>query len=387
MPPSPAAPPRPLSPPPPTPPTVGLDLKLKPEPPPPSSGGPGAPVFKSSIRTMQEDIASLQKGQAPAGFQIKKESEPTKPAPPPEPTGPRITLPPKPAPQVELGKPQRAAPLPGGVFSTPPTIHPPTPSAPLAPEAGFQVPKGGGMFKRRAFLFVVLGIVIVAVVIYMVALRGPSTPEVVISPTPSRSVSPSPSPALPTLETIFGTSKRLIVPVQGDTLAQIRSTVTAATLNLGEMAVYKVVDDANGPYNFDKFLAKLGIKPPSTDTVLKTNDWLVGVYAQAKGSSTTEVEKKLFIVATISDVDKLSSIVAAWTPTLVKDLGQLMGYDKNTKNQLADDTYNSINFRYVKVPDNHSGLAYASIEKYMIFASSKDSFRSVVDLLLSKLTP
>src|SRR3989344_1461535 len=52
---------------------LGLKPTL-PMPPVPQPGQP-SPIFKSSIRTMQDDLTALKKGQLPAGFKIEKESE------------------------------------------------------------------------------------------------------------------------------------------------------------------------------------------------------------------------------------------------------------------------------------------------------------------------
>ena len=68
-------------------------------------------VFKSSIRTMQEDLASLKKVQTPIGFQIEKQSEKDVKSAPVIINKP--TLPSSSASHVELGRLERSSPISG----------------------------------------------------------------------------------------------------------------------------------------------------------------------------------------------------------------------------------------------------------------------------------
>ncbi len=163
------------------------------QPLPPSQ--PPVSVFKSSIRTMQEDVAALKKGQAPVGFQMERESEKeSKPAP----IIPKVTMPPSPTSHVELGRLERSRPLPGvAPMPSVPKMAPPSVAPTLGsnkPTSSISVPSTGGasiFSSKRNVLIVVLGLVVIAGAVYwFVFLRGPATQVATPTPTPT----PAPVP-------------------------------------------------------------------------------------------------------------------------------------------------------------------------------------------------
>ena len=209
------APKPPISmPPKPTPPT------MPPRPSEPIGMAKPSPIqeYRSSIRTMGEDITSIKSGQKPSGVDVPRRVAPEAPKAP-LPGAPAAPAPTGPMSSVGLGKTERTGPLAG--LPKPPTIPnrlgptiglgqtgktgplPPLaggPPAPEKPSGPFKEPKvqpsiavpGEKKGLSTTFYLLIAGLLVVGGFLYWFMVLRVAEPEVVVSPTPIPTVTPTP---------------------------------------------------------------------------------------------------------------------------------------------------------------------------------------------------
>ncbi len=231
-----------------------------------------------------------------------------------------------------------------------------------------------------AALIIVLGGAGVAA--YFLYFKGTVEP----TPTPIASTTPTPVP-LSQLERVAGTSLATVkLPASGYPYDAIKTFISSQTIQPGELTFYKVGSEQDKIYYFDEFIIRLDLTlPPNVDTsFIKNSNWTLGLYGQLTGT-VDNIDNKAVIVAEVSDSEQAKLMMANWEATLPQNLETLFGYDlSGSSPEFVSDTYLGESFRYIKISDQTSGLAYAVVGKLLVLASSKDSFRAVVSLILSK---
>ncbi len=163
--------------------------------------------------------------------------------------------------------------------------------------------------------------------------------------------------------------------------------VSTIQVTLGMTKKLLVTGTASGSAEYtpigllDRFL--ISYPPELKDAI--GGDAIILLYGQLAMKSTgPKTESRLAFIQEIKNPTAYVVAMRQWDTTIVTSMASLLGYTKN-KNVLVDDTYSGVPFRYVQIPDNTLGLAYATVvNKYLVIASSKDSFRFIVDTLLSK---
>ncbi len=366
------------------------DVKPKPPSPPPAPSPiqtppkaetPGAPVFKSSIRTMQEDIAAVKKGQAPTGFQVEKQSEKDITPPPLGAPGPKITMPPRPAQEVRLGELEKSRSLPSTKlpsFPPMPTVPPAGPTIkPAGPPAGLSVPTGGGINKKR-LIFLVAGLVIVAFLIWFFALRGPSAPEVVVSPTPTYTATPTPV----SIEDSFSIIDSASVALGTNFITRFDDSLNKESLTSSrEPALYKVLKPATGNrYTLSEFLGGLLIQAPAELTAAaKDNFYLTVLY------KSDNIDGYGLLIE-LSDPVAALTAMGSWEGTMAQGLKDvfLLNPTKVASTNFLDNTYNGVAIRYKNFPDPSKTVDYAVItasngEIYLVLANSREHIYSIID--------
>lgn len=376
---------KPRPPTPPTPPTGPGFPKATPSPGPkpetaPPVGGP--PVFKSSIRTMQEDIAATKKGQPPVGFQIEKESEKDiKPAA--EATGPKITLPPKPTAEIKLGELEKAKPLPGAKpFSVPPVRPAPvTPPAPPKAAPGLAVPTPGGINKKR-LIFLASGLVVVAFLVWFFILRGPSVPEVAVSPTPTYTATPTATPV--PVESYFSIVDSVNISLGANFISRFDSSINKAALatSVGEPALYTAIDPTSGQrYTLSEFLGGLLISPPAglVSAIHENSLYLTAIYK-------SDGKDGYGFIARIKEPAVALAALGNWEQTITQDIKDLFGLDptKAVSTTFLDNTYQGVAIRYRNFPDPNLTIDYAVVtarngENYLVIVNSREHIYSIID--------
>ncbi len=350
-------------------------------PTPPKPATPGVPVFKSSIRTMQEDIATVKKGQAPTGFQIEKQSEKDVTPPPIGAPGPKITMPPRPVQEVRLGELEKSRSLPGTKlpsFPPIPTVPPAGPATkPAGLPVGLSVPMGGGINKKR-LIFLAGGLVVVAFLVWFFALRGPSAPEA--TPTPTPTATPTPTPV--SIENGFSIVDSASIALGANFITRFDGSINKERLTSSrEPALYKVLNPTTGNrYTLSEFLGGLLIQAPA------------GLVAAAKNNFYLTVLYKSDNVNGYGLLIELSDPVAAftamgnWEGTMAQGLKDifLLNPAEAASTAFLDNTYNGVAIRYRNFPDPNKTTDYAIVtagngETYLVLANSREHIYSIID--------
>ncbi len=350
--------------------------------------------YESVIRTMESDLALIKSGKSPLGSSIQKsftigDKTPVAPVPPPSPN----TLPPTPSPDIQIPSQSRTGGftskqgIPGiqGKFDVPD-------KSPIKQEAkvDFAIPQGNySFFGNKQFL--ISGAVIIILLFvgaYWFFVRSPS-PDVAVSPTPTTPTSESTSPETPNLSILdqkFGPFNTITLSKSDlDFVRSVKKAIAGGS-KAGEFKSYQLFDENNNPYTFKDFLIKLGVSENSINLeAVSSTEWRLITYGHYDDQANIIV-KTLFI-STVDGI-KINNLMSSWeqNSVIIDDMADVLGYkDEPYKDQtLTVDKYNSIDFKYIKLPDRNQGLSYAVFtNKYLLIASSRDSFRAAIDALAS----
>lgn len=367
---------------------------LKPTVPSPAPVSGQAPVFKSSIRTMQEDLAALRKGTSPAGFQIEKQfekDEKTSTQPPSIKPVPIVRA----LPHMELGKLEKSKPL-----ASEPSLPPPPPSAlskipelklpdpssskpiislPLAP-SGFLGGLGG--LNSRKLIWGGLGLLIIIVLVLFFLILRPSTPEVVFTPTPT--ATPTAVIATPGIENAFSIFSKVSFSVGVDIFDNLPINIDEGALVGGESGLYQIIDPQNGlSYSFSSFMSSALVTIPEEIIPFVDNDNFYLSLMQKVDSSYS----RGFIIKLKNDVG-ISAVLNGWEANMSANLQTLFGLDieQAASINLLDNTYQGVAIRYRNFPDHFLTIDYAVVtetngDKYLVVTSSKDHIYSIIDNL------
>ena len=359
-------------------------------PPPPVSPGGAPPVFKSSIRTMEEDIAAIKKGQPPVGVQIEKQSErDVKPQAPTAPPAPKITPPPKPIAEVRLGEPEKAKPLPGTApFGAPPLS--PKPVSPPAPPSGkpsLAIPPTS-KFNKKILIFVAGGLVVVVFLVWFFALRTPSAPEVVLSPTPTYPITPSitPAPTPTPIESYFSIVSSVSVQLGPNFTSRFDNSIDKTLLktSAGEPALYSIYNPTSGEkYTLSEFLGGLLIVPPAelTSAIYDNSLYLTAIYK-------SDGKDGFGFIARVKEPTAALAVLGSWEKTVTQDIKDLLGFNpaKAASTTFLDNTYQGVAIRYRNFPDPNLTIDYAIVrarngENYLVFTNSREHIYAIIDKL------
>ena len=344
----------------------------------PKAETPGATVFKSSIRTMQEDISAIKKGQTPAGFQIEKQSEKDI-VPPPETPGPKITMPPKPAPEIRLGELEKSRPFPGIKPPSPPPMPAVPPAGPVPKPAGLSVPMGGGINKKR-LIFLAAGLVIVAFLIWFFALRGLLVPEVAVSPTPTLSVTPTSTPV--SIEDSFSIVDSVSISLGADFTTRFDNSINKEPLiSSREPALYKVLNPTSGNrYTLSEFLSGLLVQAPTELSAATNNSFFLSVIDKSDNVD------GYGLLIELNDPASALTAMGNWEGTMSQDLKDLflLNLAKAAITTFLDNTYQGVAIRYRNFPDPNKTIDYAVVaakngKTYLVITNSREHIYSVID--------
>jgi len=354
-------------------------------PPPPVSPGGTPPVFKSSIRTMEEDIAAIKKGQPPVGVRIEKQSErDVKPQVPTTPPGPKITPPPKPAAEIRLGEPEKAKPLPGAApLGTPPLSPKPVSPPPPSEAPGLSIPPTG-KFNKKLLILIAGGLVVVVFLIWFFALRTPSAPEVALSPTPTRSITPAPTPT--PIESYFSIVSSVSVQLGPNFTSRFDNSIDKTLLktSAGEPALYSIYNPTSGKkYMLSEFLGGLLITPPAglISALYDNSLYLTAIYK-------SDGKNGFGFIARVKEPTAALAALGSWEKTMTQDIKDLLGFDpvKAASTTFLDNTYQGVAIRYRNFPDPNLTIDYAIVrarngENYLVFTNSKEHMYAIIDKL------
>ncbi|MEK7194819.1 MAG: hypothetical protein AAB667_01000 [Patescibacteria group bacterium] len=421
--------------PPPPQPMGNVDLKFapsaalvpKPEPIQPVSPAPAQSQqptsYKTSIRTMSEDIANLKTGQKPAGSEIEKVITSPAPAPrqfiqesapkPAIPTAPRLVAPSMPVPSTGFPSPKPIpAPIPRITIPpikaaeesrpqmpniTPPFAPPVVKQQQVKEQAPFiSVPKGPtGVSKWRLFALLGIGLILVAAIVWLLN-RG--TGEIATTPTPSTTRTPTPTPAI-TLQTMFGELSSASINLSATTNLpeEFKNQVNQISIIPDEIKRLTItsVSKGGGELNLTDLMDRLQITYPIELKQTLGNEYIILVYGQREMfnssgavSQATTGQPRLIFVTQVIDTAKATEITRIWETTMTDQLVSLFGYIKSkvASQTFLDNSYagSPIRYKNYSFPDRTTDYSIVSAinnRAYFVLANSREGIYKVIDIL------
>jgi len=385
-----------------------------PRPPQPPVSLPTSPIlkpspvqeYKSSIRTMNDDIASIKSGQKPFGVDIPRKVTPdltrptTSEVPRPQaPSQPSIT----PGSTIGLGKADKTGPLPTAPSLKKP-IEAPKPITVQPPPITVPTKKGRWLsaLGNRMYL-IIAGILVLGGVIYWFFMIRVPEPEVILSPTPTFTQTVTPTPIIRNLNEIFGGTAVIFDIGSSNKATADDFKALVNSLNIARNEFIKIdlvnyVNDTAVPLNWlEMFDAGQAAYPIE----LKDNmtDSLVVAYGQSEsfnqdGSidfSSSQGLNKVSFIAKVKDKAGTDLIMKNWEPTISNALSGHFSIGSSSKEasvNFLDNSYRSALIRYKNFPFPDTTIDYSVFESagqtYLIISGSRESIYSVVDAILEQ---
>jgi len=386
--------------------------QVKPTTTPPSAGLPAqagglkpSPIkeYKSSIRTMNEDISSIKLGKKPLGTDISRkighdqskkvgvETNKTDPSKLPSAGGPRPSV-------VGLGGTKRTGPL--ASLPTSPTSTDKKPEPPKPP--GIQPPvivPGGKKGLSTTFYLLIAGVLVVGGFMYwFFVLRTPDIVPVTI-PTPTRTITPTPT--VRNLDQIFEGSpvnfEILLNESVGSDFKTFANTLNVASTEFLEVSLLQDVGGTLLPLNFlEMFDLDLTIYPSGlkNDVV----DSAVLVYGQSESfnvDGTINLDAQGLIrtvfVARIKDKSGVEAMMKDWELTIADDLADYLLIN-DTANEASvnflPNLYRGVSIRYKNFPFPDVTVDYSIVDSngqsYLVISGSREATFATIDVLLNQ---
>lgn len=345
---------------------------------------------KSSIRTMEDDLGALKKGQLPVGFGVQKqlESAPLPSGAPVSPLTPKITIPPV------VGLPKTPSPnFPPSVGSRPITPFPlpdqkgslpPKPvSDPFANSPISVPPSSKSKLSPTTLILLALALGIIGFSVWFFVFYKPATPNVSDSPTPIVTSIPIAAP-LPPLETVFLKVESVVSPLSDDFFNNFQIQVDAKQLTIREPALYKVGDSSTSVrYSLSNFSAgTLMNVPASLISAVEDGDLYVTLMPKTIGGVSYGL-----IIKTKAPVD-VNMALKDWEKILSSDLDKLFninsakaGFTGFKENNVS---YPGVVVHYRNFPDPNLTIDYATVsapngENYFVFTNSREHIFSIIE--------
>lgn len=308
-----------------------------PLPPRPVSLPPAPTPFKSTVRTMEQDLSGA------------------KPAPVPTPTAsPRPVPPPTPIPRPSV--------------SIPP---PPAPKAP-APSVTVPPPMHDGPSKKWLIIGALL-IVVVGLLVWFLAIRKSSAPEPTPTPTSTPTATPTatPTPTPLSFQTVFH-------PETATISTTLDAFVSSQKLAVGELRAY------NLSKSLSQFATEQKLSIPADITAgVDGNDFTLFLFGKPDTTNSRGLAVK------VTDNIKVQSALTAWEATMPSNLKTIFKINlaRSASKTFLGNTYQGIPLRYRNFPDALSSIDYALVtmpdsNTYLIIVNSRDHMFGLIDRAL-----
>lgn len=380
-------------------------------PPSPERPTTPSPIFKSSIRTMQDDLAALKKGQQPTGAKLEKQSE--KDVKLPSESGLKIIPPPaRVGPKVELGKLEKARPMFGGLGSAPPEIKKeekpsplsifglgkakPSKEAPLPPPGtAIKIPEKEGPLgrwsniaidvggKKKLLLIALGGIAAVTILIFWVFRNVFDAGDVTFSPTPTPTVTASPTTTLAPLENYFSIVESLNIALGPEFLTVFEAEIDEGKIMSAKVpALYRMLDAAGFKrHGFRDVMDTLLIQPPTgIQNALADKDFYLTAFYKNDG------EIGYGFIAKVNDVNTAKTALNTWEANVTDALKDFFQFDDEdaASTVFLDNTHKGVAIRYRNFPRPSLTIDYAIVNalngsSYLVFTNSREHIYSIID--------
>lgn len=146
----------------------------------------------------------------------------------------------------------------------------------------------------------------------------------------------------------------------------------------GNLLEFILVDDDNNPITFSEFASTFGITLPAVTATQLTEDFSLYLYKNG-------MEEKIGIAIKATSENSLSVDLIKEESSLLKGMMPLflgsVAEDELADKVFNDSTYASTEIRFTNL-NNSSSVDYTIVNGYLLFATSKDSGRTIIDKIL-----
>ncbi len=369
---------------------------------PPTGAVQPPPLMKSTIRTMEDDLALLKKAQIGPGPTSSSPSQLKPPAPPAPRVEPSSPVPPAPlTPVPKFVPPVPPPPLPApsrpNIFpkieldklaKIPVTIPHPFPEK-SPEEIGLNVPPPR-RFSLRSPTTLIITLAVLAAAgfsVWFFLFYKVSTPGVGISPTPIVTLTPAATPS-PPLETVFTKTNAVTIGLTENFFTTFEEPANAVSIGLGETWLYKINKPENGRrYGLDDFSSGAAIQAPA-DLLSAVDDQEFYLTLMRK----TDDKLSYGFVVKVLDRGGANSALRNWEVTMANNLKKLFGFDvaKAASPAFLDNpvSYPNVTIRYRNFPRPDQTIDYAIVpapngESYLVFANSREHIFNIIDKIFT----
>jgi len=377
---------------------------------------PDIPALKSVLRTMESDLAQLNKGQKPGGIGVDLKPEKLPEIKPAQPIAQvPIPKPEKQGMQATLGEAEKSKAL-NIEIQKPKAAIPPPPNKIVSTSSLPDKPKKN--FAKKFLIIVAIVAVIVICLIFLLTKTSSTTPtptpSVSQSTLPSSSVSPtaspsgsfSPSPTAsgsysPTPESnlllsqTFG-QQEIVVNSSGAPASLLLNSIDSISLTDLELKGLSVVDEAKKAYDLKGIFSRFLVSPPN-DFInnLDSSDWTMIAFGQKEkfnsqgiASDSVNPYSRWGLVSKVKNPTALRSALNLWEKTMASDTKDLLGHNPSDNKftlTFMNNTYNKIVIRYMNFPYPDKTVDYAIFESgdntYFAIFNSRQGLYQLIDAL------
>lgn len=356
------------------------------------SSNPVVP-YRSSLRTMESDIAELKKGKTPSGkeIQVKPQVPLQEKTLPPIPPLPPVSTKDKISSDIEikLDKPKK----PGGLTGIPPVPPVKKPEGQKEIPSQFAIPSKKKRFSKSSLIIVVVGVVAIGAGAFFLFKQGDEpvvTEPPIITPTPS---------SLPKLSEILGTTEEIIIDsTLGTPRQQLSSSLSFINLPASSFRILKLKDELGTEYSFDKFLNDFEVNFFTNLMIsLDITDWSLFAFGQSEEfdssgtlAENTSVVPVLGFSVKVDNKQSARSSLNIWESTMSSDLKDLFKHNPSDAplSQYSDSIYRGASIRYTNFPFPDKTIDYVILKpffagdkdiNYLIFSNSRESMYEIID--------
>lgn len=354
--------------------------------------------YRTSIRTMTEDISRIKTGQQPLGVDVQKTVQSSRPSTPPLPTPapiPGVSQGrPSPSLQANLGQTERSKPLAPILPTT--VTPPPTPSSVMPSQ--IIIPENNGSSRNRLYILVALGAILIGGLYWFLSSQNDEVAQTTPTVSATPRITPTATPAPKTLTTLIGgTAQTIELANTGNAITNFWSKVDALALSGAEMRRISVTATTKeqGELTPLELLDRLLISYPAELKTLLTGETAIAVYGQreafdAKGTiiPVPPVQKRIILFAEIRDSAATTTALKNWEPSMTNALSSLF---RLTKTKAATATFldniyqtKAIRYRNFAYPDNtmdYSIVQASNGKIYLVFTHSREAVFAGIDKL------
>jgi hypothetical protein len=169
-----------------------------------------------------------------------------------------------------------------------------------------------------ADIFKKIGVIAISLIIICIGIGG-AYYLYTLSPLAQHSI---PSPVAPTISSIVPADDHVSIPTDGKTALNILSAIKNEISkpqppnSIKEIALTQTIDGQRYKVKTSDMIADLGINVPQNLTLSLSDDWMLGVYADANGN------KSVFVDATVDYFQNAFAAMLQWENLMPDDLKQ-----------------------------------------------------------------